>query len=287
MNKYASGFEEILGAYLNTVRFRPEVLDESFRYLLLNGGKRIRPVLLFACAHMLGGHEQDVGGLAVALEMLHTYSLIHDDLPCMDNDGIRRGRPASHVRFGEGQAVLAGDALLNEAHTILLREAENGRSYLAAAQYISENAGPRGMIAGQAADLYYEKAEETDRRVTEFIVLNKTARMMMSAAAVPAIVYGLDDNIVTLFSEYGRNFGYLFQITDDILDVTGTEEEIGKTPGKDSAAAKSGFVRLYGIEKVSEAADKYLASCLTILDEIPYESEFLKTLTRQVRARRN
>lgn len=287
MAGYASRFEEILDAYLHAVRFRPEVLDESFRYLLLNGGKRIRPVLLFACARMLGGQEQDVGGLAVALEMLHTYSLIHDDLPCMDNDGIRRGKPSSHVKFGEGQAVLAGDALLNEAHTMLLREGENGRSYLRAGLYISENAGPRGMIAGQAADLFYEKAEDTDRRRTEFIVLNKTARMMMSAAAVPAIVYGLDDNLVTLFSEFGRNFGYLFQITDDILDVTGTAEELGKTPGKDSAAAKSSYVRLYGVGKAAEEADRYRDNCLTVLDELPYESGFLQELTREVRARRN
>ena len=147
--QYRAAFEEALAHYMQGARFRPAVLDASVRYSLENGGKRIRPALMFAVTQMLGGKIADVEGFAVALEMIHTYSLIHDDLPAMDNDDFRRGRPSNHKQFGEGQAILAGDALLNEAYDICIRQCYNGKTYIDAAALLCGNAGGRGMVAGR------------------------------------------------------------------------------------------------------------------------------------------
>ena len=283
--EFRLAFERSLEEYLAGVKLAPEVLDESFRYTLTNGGKRIRPVLMYACAQMFGGKVSDVAGLALALEMIHSYSLIHDDLPAMDNDDFRRGKPSCHKAFGEGQAILAGDALLNEAYALCLEESRKGRSYLAASALLCKNAGARGMVAGQAADLLYQGTENAGRELFEFIVTNKTAKMLMTAAAVPSVVYAGDENIEQIMLEFGKNFGFLFQITDDILDVRGSLETLGKTAGKDAAESKLSAVNLFGMEESLRLADVYCESCLKILDSLPYESEFLAELVRYVRAR--
>lgn len=278
-------FEDVLSDYLDRTLFKPQILNESMRYSLQIGGKRLRPVLMFACAQMLGGKVQDVANLALALEMIHTYSLIHDDLPAMDNDDFRRGKPSNHRQFGEGQAILAGDALLNEAYLICFEECSKGKTYRNAALAICKNAGAYGMIAGQAADLYWQGREGAGAAESEFIILNKTARMLMSAVSVPAYVYDADENIVALFNEFGKNFGFLFQITDDLLDVSGTFEKTGKTVGKDAKEQKLSTVNLYGAEKCRELADHYEGLCHKILDEMPFESVFLQELVSYVRNR--
>ena len=268
--QYRAAFEEALAHYMQGARFRPAVLDASVRYSLENGGKRIRPALMFAVTQMLGGKIADVEGFAVALEMIHTYSLIHDDLPAMDNDDFRRGRPSNHKQFGEGQAILAGDALLNEAYDICIRQCYNGKTYIDAAALLCGNAGGRGMVAGQAADLYYQlSGENAGRTEAEFIVLNKTAKMIVSAVTVPAVVYGADENIVGILSEFGKNLGFLFQITDDILDVTGDFVKLGKTLGKDAAEEKLSYVQLFGLDKSNEMADNYRDLCLRFLAQLP------------------
>lgn len=277
-------FEKSLEEYLAGVKLSPDVLNESFRYTLRNGGKRFRPVLMYAGAQMFGGKISDVAGLALALEMIHTYSLIHDDLPAMDNDDFRRGEPSSHKKFGEGQAILAGDALLNEAYAVCLDECKKGRTYQAAAALLCKNAGACGMVAGQAADLLFQ-GKEAGKEQFEFIVLNKTAKMIMTAAAAPALVYGSDENIQGLMLEFGKNLGFLFQITDDILDVNGTFAALGKTTGKDAAESKLSAVNLYGMEESVRLADMYRDICLKLLDQLPYESEFLCELVRHVRGR--
>ena len=280
--KYRAAFDAALADYLSKVTFKPDILNESFRYSLQIGGKRLRPVLMFACARMLGGKEQDVAPFAVALEMIHTYSLIHDDLPGMDNDDFRRGQPSNHKKFGEGQAILAGDALLNEAYALCFQESRRGRTYLNAAEQICLNAGARGMIAGQAADLYYQGNAEAGKAEADFIVRNKTGRMIVSAVTVPAFVYGMDENIVSLFAEYGKNLGYLFQITDDMLDVSGDFEKLGKSVGKDAREDKLSYVRLYGMEECRSLAHHYCGLCEKVLDALPFETEFLKETARFV-----
>ena len=282
--EYRAEFEKALGEYLEGMQVRPQVLSESVRYSLALGGKRVRPVLMFACARALGGKTSDVARFALALEMIHTYSLIHDDLPAMDNADDRRGKPSNHKVFGEGQAILAGDALLNEAFSVCFEECRNGKTYLNAAAEICKNAGMHGMIAGQAADLFFE-GKEAGAAEEEFIILNKTAKMIVSAVTVPALVYGADENIVALFAEFGKHFGFLFQITDDILDVTGDFEKVGKTIGKDAAEEKLSSVRIYGLEKCGEMADQHRDICMRILDELPYDCSFLADLTEYVRSR--
>ena len=280
-------FEEELIAYLDRTHFEPKILNESVRYSLLLGGKRLRPVLMLACAQMLGGKVQDVLPLAIALEMIHTYSLIHDDLPAMDNDDFRRGQPSNHKKFGEGQAILAGDALLNQAFSICIDECKKGRTYINAASEICRNAGAYGMVAGQAADLFYQDGENVGKNIADFIVLNKTAKMILSAVVVPAYIYGLDENIRSLLEQFAINFGFLFQVTDDILDVEGSFEKLGKTVGKDAKEKKMSCVNLYGIEKARELAESYKENCLKFLSELPYECSFFERLVQYVRAREN
>ncbi len=277
-----ASFEDALHSYLAGVTFKPKILDESFRYSLQLGGKRVRPVMMFAAAQMLGGKIADVSALAVALEMIHTYSLIHDDLPAMDNDDFRRGQPSSHKKFGEGQAILAGDALLNQAFQICLEECRKGRTYVNAAVLIAKNAGAFGMIAGQAADLYFQGSETAGEKDYEFIARNKTAKMFMSAVAAPAYVYDADENIVSLLLEYGKNLGFLFQITDDLLDVGGNFEQLGKTIGKDAAEKKVSAVKVYGMRSCEAMAERYCELCLDLLSRLPYECGFLEEFTKFV-----
>ncbi len=282
--EFRVAFEEVLGRYLGNITVRPEVLSESMRYSLNAGGKRIRPVLMFASAQILGGKIQDVENFALALEMIHTYSLIHDDLPSMDNDDFRRGKPSNHKVFGEGQAILAGDALLNEAYSLCIDECAKGKTYIAAAQVLCRNAGAFGMVAGQAADLFYE-GKEAGQPEADFIVLNKTAKMIQSAVTVPAYIYGADENIIAILAEYGKNLGYLFQVTDDLLDVKGSFEQLGKTAGKDAKENKLSSVALLGVEGAEALADKYCTISLKLLSELPYECSYLEELTRAVRER--
>ena len=202
----------------------------------------------------------------------------------MDDDDYRRGKPSCHKVFGEGQAILAGDALLNEAYSLCFEECGKGKTYLAAARVLCGNAGACGMVAGQAADLLFQ-GKEAGKEQFEFIVLNKTAKMIMTAAAAPALVYGSDENIQGLMLEFGKNLGFLFQITDDILDVNGTFAALGKTTGKDAAESKLSAVNLYGMEESVRLADMYRDICLKLLDQLPYESEFLCELVRHVRER--
>ena len=187
--------------------------------------------------------------------------------------------------YGEGQAILAGDALLNEAYRICFSECGKGKSYIAAARLICENAGVTGMIAGQAADLYYQGKEGVNDQILTFIMQNKTAKMLTSAVVVPAEVYGVDENLIAILKEFGKNLGILFQITDDILDVTGDFEKMGKTLGKDADDGKLSAVSLYGMEASREKADYHFGLCLKLLDELPYECTFLSELTRFVRER--
>lgn len=280
-------FEEVLCRYLDGLHLRPAVLDESFRYLLKNGGKRIRPALLFASAKMLGGKSSDVAEFALALEMIHTYSLIHDDLPAMDNDDYRRGKPSSHKQFGEGQAILAGDALLNEAYSVCFEACKRGRTYIDAASFLCRNAGAEGMVAGQAADLFCQGGGSFGKEESDFIILNKTAKMLVSAAAVPAYVYGMDENIRSVLADFGTNLGFLFQITDDLLDAEGDFATLGKTPGKDAAENKFSAVALYGADACREQADRFAVSCKQLLDALPYESTFLQQFVDRVRGRRS
>lgn len=282
--EYLEAFERYLQSCADNFNTEPPILGDAMRYSLLSGGKRVRPVLMLATAEMLGVPQADVLPYAAALEMIHTYSLIHDDLPAMDNDDFRRGKPSCHKAFGEAYAILAGDALLNQALTVGFECALQGEKYALAAKLMSEFAGMRGMIIGQIADLHYTSSgvpvsEEQLRYIQE----NKTGKLLLLPLLIPSIL--ADNRYYIRLEQFGKELGRLFQITDDILDVVGAFDEIGKSVGKDESADKLTCVKLYGLQGAKLRADECLARCRAILEGIDLPTEFLEELTLYVRER--
>lgn len=284
-SEYQIQFERVLDKFINGLNCKPDILAESLKYSLTIGGKRIRPVLMLACSNLLGLESKEVFNFSLALELIHTYSLIHDDLPEMDNDDFRRGKPSCHKVFGTGNAVLAGDGLLNTAYSILFNECFKGNDYISASKYICDCAGIEGMIGGQSADLLHENDKEVREEILKFIYENKTSKLLMAATVTPAILKG--GKYYSELKSFGRNLGCLFQITDDILDVEGTFEELGKSTGKDKAEGKYTGIRLYGLDGSKLKADLLTDNCLKILEGIEGDTQFLKELTYFVRQRIN
>ena len=282
---YQECFEKVLNDFCENLDCKPQILADSLKYSLKLGGKRIRPVLMFAVGDLLGPDRKKLSNFALALELIHTYSLIHDDLPEMDNDDFRRGKPSSHKVFGTGNAVLAGDGLLNTAYSVLLGECFNGSEYVSAAKYICDCAGINGMIAGQSADLLHENDSIVDRETLDFIYENKTAKLIMAAVLVPSILSG--GKYYSELKAFGRDLGLLFQLTDDILDVEGSFENMGKSIGKDATEGKYTSVRLYGIDGCKVQADVLADKCVKLLEGLDGKNEFLEQFTLFVRQRIN
>lgn len=283
--KYLSIFETYTAQYLNTMQTKPMVLSASMQYSLLNGGKRIRPVLMLACADVIGLSLEEVLPFALALEMIHTYSLVHDDLPAMDNDDFRRGKPSCHKAFGEANAILAGDGLLNEAYAICLNESLKGERFALAGKFLNECAGIYGMIAGQSADLQFS---ETDQEVSEedlfYIYEHKTGKLLLAPVVIASILGG--NKYYIEFERFGSRLGRLFQMTDDILDVTGDFEELGKSIGKDEKENKLTCIRLYGLEGAKLRAEECAKDCLAVLEGIEGDVAFLTRLVEYVLTRK-
>lgn len=250
----------------------PWLLSQSMRYSLAAGGKRLRPSMLLAAVEMLGGHVEDALDVACAVEMIHTYSLIHDDLPGMDNDTLRRGRPTNHVVFGEGQAILAGDGLLNCAFETMLAVAaehmDRAGDYLLAMREIATGAGVTGMIAGQVMDLYCERENKSDEAALEFIQHGKTACMFIYPLRAAARLCRAGVTELEALTAYGRAFGLLFQATDDLLDVVGDTEGMGKTLGKDAESGKLTCVSAYGLNGTRALVERLHREALDAL--IPF-----------------
>lgn len=259
-------------------------LKEAMTYSVLLGGKRIRPVVALACADMLNVPRKDVLPYAAAIELIHTYSLIHDDLPAMDNDDYRRGKPSNHKVFGEAHAVLAGDALLNYAYEICFSSCFKGEKYVRASKYICEAAGVAGMIAGQSADIIYEEKETFTEEELRFIYENKTGKLLVAPFAVASIL--ADGKYFIELEAFGSSLGRLFQLTDDILDVKGNFSQLGKTVGKDEEEGKLTCVKLYGLEKSELEADRCVDNCLFSLERMDADTEFFKELVHFVRNRK-
>ena len=281
--EYRQAFEKVLNEFCSNLDCKPQILSDSLKYSLQLGGKRVRPVLMLAVGDLLGIESGKLLNFALALELIHTYSLIHDDLPEMDNDDYRRGKPSNHKVFGIGNAILAGDGLLNTAYSILLGECFKGDNYISAAKYICDCAGINGMISGQSADLLHENDETVDLDTLGFIYENKTSKLIMAALAVPSILCG-----GRYFSELkflGKELGFLFQYTDDILDVEVSFENVGKSLGKDSEEGKYTSVRLYGLDGSKVTSDFICANCIKILEGIDGDTDFLKKFAYYVRQR--
>nr|QSL83318.1 geranylgeranyl diphosphate synthase like 2 [Nigella sativa] len=236
----------------------PEKIHEAMRYSLLAGGKRVRPILCIAACELVGGHVAMAMPSACAVEMIHTMSLMHDDLPCMDNDDLRRGRPTSHKVFGENVAVLAGDALLAYAFEYMAN-ATIGVSSSRMIQAIAELAkdiGAEGLVAGQVVDIKSEGLSDVGLDHLEFIHAHKTGALLQACVVIGAILGGGSEEQVEKLREFARCIGLLFQVVDDILDVTMSSEELGKTAGKDLVVDKATYPKLLGLEKAREFADK-------------------------------
>lgn len=280
---YRSYFNEQLDAFCDELQCSPSILNDSLIYSLKLGGKRVRPVLMFAVGDIIGVKKEKLAPFALALELIHTYSLIHDDLPEMDNDDFRRGKPSNHKVFGAGNAVLAGDGLLNTAYSLLFGECRKGAEYISAAKYICDCAGVYGMIAGQSADLFHENDDVVDEEMLEFIYKNKTAKLITAAMVVPSILRG--GKYYSEFKALGYNLGYLFQLTDDILDVVGKFEDLGKSIGKDAYEGKYTCVRLYGLENCRLRVDLVGDNCFKILDGIDGDSSFINEFINYLKTR--
>ena len=234
---------------------KPEILRESMRYSLLAGGKRIRPILCLASCSLAGGDPNFAVPTAVAIEMIHTMSLIHDDLPSMDNDDLRRGRPTNHKVYGDAIAILAGDALLTRAFEMvsLRSPGVSPERLLNVVGELSLVAGAPGLVGGQVVDLECE-GKEVDLETLEYIHLHKTGALLKACVRTGAMIAGADTNMLDALTEYARGIGLAFQIIDDILDVTSNSEILGKTAGKDLLADKTTYPKLLGLEESKRRA---------------------------------
>jgi geranylgeranyl diphosphate synthase, type II len=247
----------------------PVTVHRAIRWSLLAGGKRFRPALVFASGQAFGAPTESLLATACAFEMIHTYSLIHDDLPSMDNDDLRRGRATCHVKFGEATAILAGDALQTLAfQTIADDERLAAETRVRVIQELARGAGtPLGMVAGQAHDLEGERSEVNDAQL-EVIHRSKTGALITAAARCGAIIGDALEDEIEAVGEYAAQLGLLFQITDDLLDVTATSDALGKTPGKDERSSKATYPALYGVESTRERAAAMHRAAIKSLDRI-------------------
>ena len=276
-----------LEKYIEEKECPQSTIYKAMNYSLSAGGKRIRPVMMLACSELVGGDTSSVMPFACALEMIHTYSLIHDDLPCMDNDDLRRGKPTNHKVFGEAMAVLAGDALLNCAFETMLKNAEvSPNMTLAAMSEIAAASGTEGMIGGQVIDI--ESEGKTIDAVTLMTMhLHKTAALIMAASRVGALLGGGSREDLSSMEEFARYLGIAFQIKDDILDVTGNEETLGKKTGVDGLLEKSTFISIYGMEQSQNLLNDYTNKAIEVLSRYGEKAEFLIELSKFLLSREN
>jgi geranylgeranyl diphosphate synthase, type II len=258
---------------------------EAARYSLFAGGKRLRPILCLASAEVVGGDIEPVLPAACALEMIHTYSLIHDDLPAMDNDDFRRGVPTNHKVFGEAIAILAGDALLTEAFEYLALGGVSPDKVTEVIRIAVKAAGYRGMIGGQVIDLECED-RKVDLATVEYMHIHKTGALLSASLEIGSIVGGGDQVQTSALKNYGHHIGLAFQITDDLLDVEGDPALMGKTPGSDAAKNKMTYPALLGIAQSRDAAREHVESALEALTSFDVRAEPLRAIARYLLVRR-
>lgn len=286
--EYRSLVERSLGPVLESLGQIPDRLLEAMRYSLLAGGKRLRPVMLLAACEMAGGEAELALPFACALEMIHTYSLIHDDLPAMDNDDLRRGKPTNHKVFGEDLAILAGDGLLNAAAELMARTAVEMADMrgIRALEIIMRHAGVTGMIAGQTKDVLSEGVKPEEALVS-YIHAHKTADLLEAPMEAGLALAGADEKQIKAGFEYGLHLGLAFQMTDDLLDVTGDAALLGKNTGMDAALDKLTWVALRGVEGTARDAEEQVALAEKALDALPYDTAFFRDLAASMTSRKS
>lgn len=258
-----------------------KTLFEAMRYSLLAGGKRLRPIFVFDFCRMCGGSWKKSVHFAAAVEMIHTYSLIHDDLPCMDNDDYRRGRPTNHKVYGEAVAVLAGDGLLTAAFSHLVKAPYSAQTRIRAVETLANCAGELGMVGGQVLDIQSEERQCTDREVID-IQSRKTGALIRAACMLGVLAGDGTESQLVAASSFAEHLGLAFQIRDDMLDVIGNAEELGKAVGVDSV--KNTFVQLYGLAECERLVQKHTVAAIKSLD-IFDDAVYMKTLASQLTER--
>ncbi|MBD5459452.1 MAG: polyprenyl synthetase family protein [Lachnospiraceae bacterium] len=293
INEKVREIEAVIAEYLPDEAGYQRTVTEAMNYSIQAGGKRLRPMLMQETYRMLGGSERIVEPFMAAIEMIHTYSLVHDDLPAMDNDEYRRGRKTTHAVYGEAMAILAGDGLLNYAFETAIRAfelctaGEDGgasgyRTAAAALKVLAEKAGIFGMIGGQTADILAESRGELAEEELLFIHEHKTAALIQASMMVGAILAGAPSETVQRIEKCAYDVGIAFQIQDDILDVTGDETVLGKPVGSDAKNSKQTYVTMHGLERSAEDVQRLSEEALRILDELGGDNEFLKGLVTQL-----
>ncbi|MGL5347410.1 MAG: polyprenyl synthetase family protein [Peptostreptococcaceae bacterium] len=277
LKQKASYIEEILKQYMPKEEGYQKTIMESMNYSLSAGGKRLRPILTLEACKIVGGNEANVIPFAAAIEMIHTYSLIHDDLPALDNDDLRRGRKTNHIVYGEDIAILAGDALLNYAFEIMLSTSigkENPAKYLKAINEIAKTSGIYGMIGGQVVDVESENKEISKEKL-DYIHNNKTAAIIIGCMRAGAIIGDASEEQLENITKYAKNIGLSFQIVDDILDIVGDESKLGKKVGSDLENHKSTYPSLIGLEKSKEIAAELIEEAKLSIKSVENNAQFL------------
>lgn len=284
-NLYLKMINKRLDELLISSTYNEDIVCDAMRYSIENGGKRIRPILVLEACNICGGNVEDALDFACALEMIHTYSLIHDDLPCMDDDKMRRGKPSCHVKYGEEYALLAGDGLLTYAFHVLTLSKLNSEQIVKAIRLLSENAGFNGMIGGQVVDL------KSENKTIEYETLHtmhslKTGALIRAAVELGCIAANADADETEKLINYADKLGLAFQIVDDILDVTGTEEELGKPIGSDAVSKKTTFVTLFGIDEAKSMVKKTTSEAIDAISQFK-NNEFLTILAEKLTVRKS
>lgn len=277
--------EDILQEYLPRQRGYQKVIMEAMAYSLMAGGKRLRPMMMKETFDLFHGRSKAIRPFMAAIEMIHTYSLVHDDLPAMDNDDYRRGRKTTHVVYGEDLGILAGDALLNYAFETAFKafvtEPEDSLQIGRALGVLGEKAGIYGMIGGQVIDVK-NSGREVEKEVLDTIYELKTAALIEASMMIGAILGGASEEEVKVTEQIARNVGVAFQIQDDILDVTGTREALGKPVHSDEKNDKTTYVTLFGVEHAAQDVEERSKKAICLLKELPGENEFLEELLVQL-----
>lgn len=280
INDYLENYFKEKGTY-------NKIIYDSCSYSLNIGGKRIRPTLLALSYYIYKEDYKKVMPMAAAVEMIHTYSLIHDDLPCMDNDDLRRGKPTNHIKFQENIAVLAGDALLNEAMILMMDYAlKNKENSLKAAYEVAIAAGAEGMIGGQVVDVISE-GKTISKDELQYMHSKKTGALIKSSILAGAILANAPEDDLKALEEYGEKLGLVFQIKDDILDVVGDAEVLGKNINSDAEHDKVNFISVYGLEKCNELCITLSEECIQILRQLTVNADCLIELTYTLLNREN
>ena len=284
LKEKASFVEKVLKEYMPKEEGYQKTVIEAMNYSLSAGGKRLRPILTLEACKIVGGNEDEAISFAIAIEMIHTYSLIHDDLPALDNDDLRRGRPTNHKVYGEAMGILAGDALLNYAFEVMLAGSinkENPEKYLKAINEIAKGAGIYGMIGGQVVDVESEN-KQIEKEKLDYIHMNKTAAMMVGCMRAGATIGGANSEQMEEITKYAKNIGLTFQIVDDILDIVGDEAKLGKKVGSDIENHKSTYPSLLGLDKSKEIAHNLIDEAKKSIEKLSDDVDFLKGLAEYI-----